>query len=46
MNCRFCNNKLDLYLDMGYIPISITSDGQVINTGIVLYRCVECGLIQ
>ncbi len=46
MECRFCSSKVDLYLDMSYIPTSVTSDGQVINTGIVLYRCPECGLIQ
>jgi len=46
MECRFCNSKVDLYLDMSYIPISVTSDGQVIDTGIVLYKCSECGLIQ
>lgn len=46
MKCRFCNNKVESFLDMSHIPISVTSEAEVVNVGIVLYRCVDCGLIQ
>jgi len=46
MKCRFCNSKVELFLDMSHIPISVTSGAGVVNTGIVLYKCCNCELIQ
>lgn len=46
MKCRFCNHKIELLLDMEHIPISVTSDCQIMGVGFKVYICTYCNLIQ
>ena len=44
--CRYCQNEIEIFLDLSDIPVSVTSDSQIIDIGIKVYKCSSCGLIQ
>jgi 2-polyprenyl-3-methyl-5-hydroxy-6-metoxy-1,4-benzoquinol methylase len=46
MKCRFCNSDVSVFLDLSHIPISVASDGRVVEIGIKLFKCSNCKLLQ